>query len=362
MKCWITSVASRLYSANLQRVCNCGRPATNLYKFASNNSIGIFLKRLAIIGMGSWGSRVSREALLLLKERAVDSVALCDIDKGKIEGFKRSNAELLDKLDGVDFYQNVDDVIKSNPTYAHICTFNNTHFEVAKKMVLGKIPFILEKPVSDRMTEVEELEKLCRANKDVIAKNGLIFRFDNSMKEIKRLYESGALGRTYFMRFSWEFSRDYMEGVDIVWDLMPHLIDMFSYVTGERSHFVSGMKAQFRRINGSELGMIVLETDSGVRGIFNISWFASRKNRLIEIFGDKKVMNADVISQSITLYDAIDMTKSETVNVAKNNTIRDELTNLIADSESKNNTVNNIELGFEIARYLDQIDKRATSI
>ena len=53
------------------------------------------MKRLAVIGMGSWGSRVAREAVLLLKEGAVDSVALCDMDKKKIENFKKSNSEIL---------------------------------------------------------------------------------------------------------------------------------------------------------------------------------------------------------------------------------------------------------------------------
>ena len=267
-----------------------------------------------------------------------------------------------DGLDGVNYYNNVDELIKDGLTFAHICTNNSTHLEIARKMILNKIPFIVEKPVSDKMPEVEELERLCGKNKDVIAKNGLIFRFDNSMKEIKRVYGSGTLGRIYFMRFYWEFTREYMEGVDIVWDLMPHLIDMFTYVTGEKSHFVSGIKTQFRRSRGSELGTIVLQTDSGVKGIFNISWFSSRKNRVIEIFGDKKVLNADMLSQSITLYDAKDMTRSETVSVVKNNTIRDELTNLISDAESGRNTVNNIELGFDIARYLDLIDKRSASI
>ena len=312
--------------------------------------------------MGSWGSRVSREAVLLLKEGAIDSVALCDIDNAKVDNFKKYNQELLAGIKGVDFYKNVEEVIASKPNFVHICTNNSAHFEIAKRVLENKIPFIVEKPVSDRISEVEELERLCKKNENVIAKNGLIFRFDNSMKEIKRIYDSKTLGKVYFMRFYWEFSREYMQGVDIIWDLMPHLIDMFSYITGEKSHFVSGLKSQFRRNQGSELSTVVLETDSGIKGLFNISWFATKKNRIIEIFGEKTIMAADVLSQSITLYDAKDMSKSETISVVRNNTIRDELANLIADSESGNNTVNNIELGFDIARYLDEIDKKTITI
>ena len=46
----------------------------------------------------------------------------------------------------------------------------------------------------------------------------------------------------------------------------------------------------------------------------------------------------------------------------KNNTIKDELINLITDAKSGKNTVNNIELGIDIAKYLDLIDKKTIDL
>lgn len=300
--------------------------------------------------------------MLLLREGAVTSVSICELDRKRLEAFKEANYDIGSGLLGLNYYTSVDDAIKGGIDYAHICTQNNSHLEIVKKMIDNRIAFVVEKPVSDRISDVDEIERLCKANPKVIAKNGLIFRFDNSMKEIKRVYDNGSLGKVHFLRFSWEFSRPYMEGVDIVWDLMPHLVDMFQFITGEKAAFVSGIKTQFRRKTGSELGVVVLQTPSGIKGIFNISWFATRKNRLIEIFGDKNVLGADILSQSMTLYDANDITKSEVINPVKNNTIRDELMNLISDAESGKNTVNNIEIGIDIARFLDKIDKSSTDL
>jgi len=319
------------------------------------------MRRLAVIGIGSWGSRVAREAVMLLKEGALSSVCICEMDQKRIDSFKNANADLLKGLDGIKYYNDVDKTIKDGIDFAHICTQNSSHFEISKKMILHKIPFVVEKPVSDKAKEVEELEALCKKSR-IVAKNGLIFRFDNSIKEIRKLYSDGSLGEVHFIKFYWEFSRDYMEGVDIVWDLMPHLVDMFYFITGEKSSFAGGFKTQFRRKSGAELATIILKTDSGIKGIFNISWFSTRKNRIIEIFGDRKVLNADLLLQSITLYDAKDISRSETISIVKNNTIRDELLNLITDAESGKNTVNNIEIGIEVAKYLDIIDRKATDV
>ena len=302
---------------------------------------------------------MAKEAVLLLKEGVLDAVAICEVDGKRLESFKFANAELLKDLVNVKYYSDIDDAIKDGINFAHICTQNSIHLEMARKMMQNKIPFIVEKPVSDKLAEIDQIEELANANPNVIAKNGLVFRFDNSMKGIKEIYGSGALGKVYFVRFYWEFSRQYMEGVDIIWDLMPHLVDIFHFITGEKSHLVSGSKTQFRRKSGAELGTIVLETDSGVKGIFNVSWFSTRKNRLIEVFGDKKILGADLLSQSVILYDSNDLAKSEAVTIVKNNTIRDELMNLIADAQSGRNTVNNIEIGIDIARYLDKIDRES---
>lgn len=315
-----------------------------------------------MIGTGSWGSRVAREAMLLLKEGALTSVSICELDQKRLDAFREANSDIGKGLSGLKYYTKVDDAINDGLDYAHICTQNSSHLDIVKKMVENKIAFVVEKPVSDRISDVDEIERLCKANPKVIAKNGLIFRFDNSMKEIKRIHDSGSLGKVHFLRFSWEFSRPYMEGVDIIWDLMPHLVDMFQFITGEKATFVSGMKMQFRRKEGSELGVVVLQTPSGIKGIFNISWFATRKNRLIEIFGDKKVLGADILSQSITLFDANDIAKSEVINPVKNNTIKDELMNLISDAGTGKNTVNNIEIGIGIAKFLDKIDKGSTGL
>lgn len=319
------------------------------------------MKRLAVIGIGSWGSRVAREAAILLKNGAIDSLSLCDIKKEKMDAFKRNNSELLKDISGISFHSNADSVVKGGIDFAHICTQNSAHLEVASLMVKNKIPFIVEKPVSDKISEVNAMEKLIKANKGLVAKNGLIFRFDNSIKEAKKLYKND-LGKVHFLRFYWEFTRDYMPNVDIIWDLMPHLIDIFHFITNEESHFVAGIKTQFRRKNDSELATIILETQSGVKGVFNISWFSSRKNRIIEIFGEKKMLRADILEQSITLFDSKDINRSDTVQVAKNNTIADELTNLINDAQSGKNTVNNIEIGIGIAKYLDLIDKKSKPI
>ena len=197
-------------------------------------------------------------------------------------------------------------------------------------------------------------------NKDrkVVAKAGLIFRFDNTLNKIKEIYDSKTLGKIQFMRFTWEFSRKPMENVDIIWDLTPHIIDMYTFFTGDEPYFVGGFKTQFRRSDKSELANIVLSDSKNIKALLNISWFATAKNRIIEIFGDKRVLRADLIAQTITLFDADDTGKSEQIQVPKNNTIRAEAMNLIENAMAKKNTVNPISIGVKETVLIDEINKK----
>ncbi|MDE1768339.1 MAG: hypothetical protein KGH62_03145, partial [Candidatus Micrarchaeota archaeon] len=200
--------------------------------------------------------------------------------------------------------------------------------------------------------------------KNLVFKAGLIFRFANSLNFLKQVIRSNKhFDRIYFSRFTWEFSRKPMPNVSIIWDLMPHLIDMFLYVNDIKDGDVKIDKLQgsFRRQDKSELADIKLRIGDE-DAIFRISWFSSHKTRLIEVFGEKDgkdvSIQLDIITQEMKYIvndeDGVKDTKIE--GFYANNTIKDEAENFIHAIQTGTNDKNNAEdslLGLEIIRKIE---------
>ena len=318
-------------------------------------------EKAMVIGLGDWGSRVAREYLMLADEGVLSKLYLAEKIHDKMERFIGGNRELVQKLLKEGKLELEEKDVAEIPAeslkgidVAHVCVNNAEHYRIAKHLLSNNVNVLVEKPVSEKIEEVEELAELARQRKLVI-KTGLIFRFDNSIKKIRELYQAGAFGKVYLIKFTWEFFREPMEGVDIVWDLMPHLIDMYYFITGGSAEYVTGMKSRFRRKDKAELAHIVMK--NGAEGIFNISWFATSKNRIIEIFGEKKLLRADILAQSITMYDSKDMARSEQVAVVRNNTIRDEALNLIEDSKVGVNKINDVDTGLDELKVIHKMNR-----
>ena len=319
-----------------------------------------------VVGLGDWGSRVAREYAYLAEEGALGKIYLAEPKKEQLEKFKTMHKELIQKLGNkIKFIDidvtKIDKATVSDINVAHICVNNKFHYPIAKFLMENGISVIIEKPVSESIEEANELIEIAKKN-NVVAKAGLIFRFDNSIKKIKEIYDSKQLGKVYFMRFTWEFSRKPMENVDIVWDLTPHLIDIYSFFTGHNAAFVTGLKTQFRRNDKAELANVVLTNQANIKAILEISWFSTAKTRTIEIFGEKKIIRADILAQTITLFETDDILKSEQLQIVKNNTIREEALNLIENAKTGKNTVNPIEIGVNETKLIDEINRNINSI
>ena len=150
--------------------------------------------RYGIIGTG-W---IAEAHVLTLKEMDdVEVVAMADLIPGKAEAFAEkwgfdsskirfypSHKEMLDneKLDGVS-----------------VCTYNATHAECAIYALDKGVNVLLEKPFT---VTTEEAVDVIRAEKrsGKLLSIGFQPRMDLNMQEIKRIVESGELGKIYYIR------------------------------------------------------------------------------------------------------------------------------------------------------------------
>jgi predicted dehydrogenase len=299
--------------------------------------------KAGIIGAGHWGTKVVKEYIALYDEKLLDSVVLCDLDNSRLKPF--ANA--------INTSSSIDETL-NKVNMLHICTPNFTHYEIAKKALESGVNVLIEKPMAEDVNHAFDLVKLSMS-KGLILQVGHIFRFANIVRKIKQLYEEGEFGEIRYFNLSWTHLMPPMQNVDVVYDLLPHPIDMLNFITDKWPLSFIGIGKFFRRTELIEVASIEAVYDNFFANIF-LSWVSPQRKRELELIGSKKGITADCVKQTATIYDGFE---AQSINVDPNNTIRDEILNFIDAINTGKNDYNSSIVG---ARGIEMVNEAIKSI
>ena len=125
----------------------------------------------------------------------VEIVAAADLIPGKAEKFCKANG-----LSGVRLYPDHKSMIDAEELDAvSVCTYNKTHAECTIYALAHGVNVLLEKPMC---VTLDEAVAICKAEKasGKILSIGFQPRFDPNMQMLKKIVQSGELGRIYYIQ------------------------------------------------------------------------------------------------------------------------------------------------------------------
>ena len=148
--------------------------------------------KIGIIGTG-WIAEA--HVANYLKCEDVEIVAAADLIPGKAEKFCKDNG-----IEGVRLYPDHKSMIDSEELDAvSVCTYNKTHAQCTIYALEHGVNVLLEKPMC---VTLEEAVAICKAEKasGKILSIGFQPRFDENMKMLKKIVQSGELGKIYYIQ------------------------------------------------------------------------------------------------------------------------------------------------------------------
>ncbi|AEA46587.1 Gfo/Idh/MocA family protein [Archaeoglobus veneficus] len=299
--------------------------------------------KIGVIGLGRWGTKVAREYIALKDEGAIDSIVLCDTNECRLKQFA-DEAIALNQLNGV--LSKVDGI--------HICSPNSTHYEIAKKALESGVHVLVEKPMTTNHNEAYELVEIATAE-NLILQVGHIFRFANVIRKIKELYDNRYFGQVYYFNLTWTHLMPYIKGVDVLWDLLPHPLDILNFITKEWPTEFIGVGRAYRRETLNEAVSIQAVYGDGKFANIHLSWINPIRRRILEIVGSKRTALVECVKQEIKVYE----NNEKTLDVKANNTIREEALNFIKAIETGKNNFNSSIVG---ARNVEMIERAINSL
>ena len=222
---------------------------------------------------------------------------------------------------------------KENLDCVHICTGNNTHYEIADYALEKGVNVVCEKPLTLTSAEGEKLVKKAKEKGLVNAVN-YNCRFYPLVYQMREMIRAGEVGDIYTVHggylqdwlyldtdYNWRLEPELSGASRAFSDIGTHWLDMVQYVTGLKAVEILADFAIFHKtrkkplkpvetysgmalrpedyqsvpIKTEDYATVLFHFENGARGCCNISQvFAGRKNQmLLSIGGSKCAMHWD---------------------------------------------------------------------
>lgn len=174
--------------------------------------------KVGLIGLGYWGPNLAR---VLNQSQKCDFAACCDLDAKSLEKMTRQYPR-------VKGFQNPDELLASDVDAVVIATPISTHYALARQALECGKHVLVEKPLTDRSDEADELAALADKFRRILM-TGHTFLFSPPVVKVKELMDSGDIGDLLYLSFSRVNLGLYRKDVDVVWDLAVHDISILLY-------------------------------------------------------------------------------------------------------------------------------------
>ena len=171
--------------------------AIDMNNFTSNQAevAATYSEKKLRIGIIGTGGISTNHIKAYLNQPDVEIVAGCDLIEGKAQ-------EKLESLgvEGAKYFTDYKEMVDTVEMDAvSVCTYNCTHAECTIYALEHGINVLLEKPFTVTLDEAVEVMKAEKKSGKIVSV-GFQPRFDANMQMIKKIVQSGELGRVYYVQ------------------------------------------------------------------------------------------------------------------------------------------------------------------
>jgi len=233
---------------------------------------------VAVVGCGYWGINYLR---VLSELGDVAAVTACDRDPVRLKavGERFKDVATSTDLEEVLASPSIDAVV--------ICTPAGSHYEVAKRCLEAGKHLLIEKPITTRAVEAEELIELADAM-DLTLAVSHTFLYNPGIEKVKSYVTNGDLGTMYYMYSRRTNLGPIRHDVNALWDLAPHDISIFNHLLEAQPTWVSAVGQTVLRETNEDFGFVSIGYQNGVVAHIHVSWADPNKVREIVVVGSNQ--------------------------------------------------------------------------
>ena len=279
--------------------------------------------KIVQIGTGGWGKNHTR----ILSQLGV-LVAVCDADSQKSKEYGEKYS--------VNYYTSLDELLSAEEfDGAFVVTPTSTHTAIAQKLLEAKKHVFVEKPMTYKSEDGQNLVKIAEKNK-VILTCGYIERFNPAVGVVKKMVKEKKYGDLVMLEFHRENRMPlHIKDVGIIYDTSVHDIDTANWLFDEMPQVVFARAGKIKHEH-EDFTSIMLGYKNDKVAIITSNWITPKKLRKFNAVCTDAIISSDFITQEIVVEKD---EKSETIQNEKQEPLLLEIQSFLGAVEGKNDQV-----------------------
>ncbi len=250
---------------------------------------------IAVVGCGYWGPNLIRN---FNEIDGSNMYMCCDLDQKKLDSMKK-------RFPGMKITKDYNEVLKDkNVDAVSIATPPATHFRLAKEALMADKHVIVEKPLTLKSGDAQELIKIAKERKKILMV-GHTFEYVPAVNKLKELIKSGELGEIYYIYTHRLNLGLWQPDCNVIWDLAPHDISTILYLLEQMPVSVCAKGAWHVDKDKEDVAFITLTFPNKRICHLHVSWLDPLKVRKTVVVGSKKMVVFDDVEQieKLKIYD-----------------------------------------------------------
>ena len=275
------------------------------------------------IGTGGWGKNHTR----ILSQLGV-LVAVCDADSQKSKEYGEKYS--------VNYYTSLDELLSTEEfDGAFVVTPTSTHTSIAQKLLEAKKHVFVEKPMTYKSEDGQNLAKIAEKNK-VILTCGYIERFNPAVDVVKKMVKEKKYGDLVMLEFHRENRMPlHIKDVGIIYDTSVHDIDTANWLFDEMPQIVFARAGKIKHEH-EDFTSIMLGYKNDKVAIITSNWITPKKLRKFNAVCTDAIISSDFITQGIIVEKD---EYAETIQSKKQEPLLLEIQSFLGAIEGKNDLV-----------------------
>lgn len=260
------------------------------------------VKRLnvAVIGTGFWGRNQAR---VFANLDSTKLICVCDSNQAA--------AQSIATQFNVDYDTDVDRILSRKDIEAvTICTPTTTHKELATRALSSGKHVLVEKPMTNTVSEANELLGLAK-KKGLRVMPGHIERFNPAVSYLKNLIDTGKLGKVTLL-LARRVGRwpERIGDVGVVRDSAIHDIDLTRYIFNDEVLSLYARVGSMKHTK-EDYAEIMLQFEKGGTAFIDANWLTPRKTRTLVVTGSEATVQLDYITQELSIEESAQVIKPD---------------------------------------------------
>lgn len=245
--------------------------------------------KVGLIGAGGWGKNLAR--------------VLHDL--GALGAVAELRPEVRDQLKAIypdiPLYPDYPELLETDLPAVAIATPASTHYAVAKEALKAGKHVFVEKPLTLKAAEAEELVDLAHREGRILMVGHLLL-YQPAVRWIKDFLDSGKLGEIWSLHQERLKLGRVRTVENVLWSFGVHDIAVLLYLIGERPERVTtqGQAVIQREIEDDVY--LHLEFPGGIQAHLHTSWLWPERRRRLTVIGSRGMLVFDETSQTVVLH------------------------------------------------------------